>query len=124
MVLNNYELPKLNGIYNGSDFEDVRASKTSYLHFLFSQALQTAIHANWYTMAHSILIHCKEMRFNTHVSKMDLSVLIHNANYDLMNLLIQYGSFFDRNERSIEAERMEVLESPTKNQGRNNQSEN
>ena len=49
------------------------------------------------------------MRFNTHVSKMDLSVLIHNANYELMNLLVEYGTYFDRNERSIEAEKMEIV---------------
>ena len=61
LVMNGYELPKLNGIYNGSDFMAVRRVKTSYLHKLFSQALQTAIHANWIAMAHSILIHCKEM---------------------------------------------------------------
>ena len=36
VILNSFELPKLNGIYIGSDFEDVRAAKTSYLHFLFS----------------------------------------------------------------------------------------
>lgn len=110
VILGGFELPKLNGIYNGLDFDEVRAAKTSYLHFLFSQALQTAVHANWISMAHSILIHCKEMRFNIHVSKMDLSVLLHNSNYELMNLLIEYAAYFDRNERSIEAERMNMLE--------------
>ena len=40
---------------------------------------------------------------------MDLSVLIDNANFELMNLLIEYGAYFDRNERSIEAERMKVM---------------
>ena len=57
-------------------------------------------------MANAILIHCKEMRLTVNVSKMDLSVLLSNTNYELMNMLIEYGAFFDRNERSIEAEKM------------------
>ena len=109
VILNNFELPKLNGIYNGSDFAKGRGAKTRYLHFLFSQALQTAIHANWIAMAHSILIHCRELRLTLQVSKMDLSVLLSCANYDLMNLLVEYGAYFDRSERSIEAERINVL---------------
>ena len=55
-------------------------------------------------MAHSILIHCKELRLSASVSKMDLSVLVSIQNYDLMGLLIDYGAYFDRNDRSIEAE--------------------
>ena len=39
VILNGFELPKLNGIYNGSDFNEVCQAKTRYLHFLFSQAL-------------------------------------------------------------------------------------
>ena len=62
-------------------------------------------------MAHSILIHSKEMRLSVNVSKMDLSVLLHNANYEMMNLLIDYGAYFDRNERSLEAEKMSLKES-------------
>ena len=60
-------------------------------------------------MAHTIMVHCKEMHLSLQVSKMDLSVLISNANFELMNLLIEYGAYFDRNERSIEAERMKVI---------------
>lgn len=55
------------------------------------------------------MVHCKEMHLSLQVSKMDLSVLISNANFELMNLLIEYGAYFDRNERSIEAERMKVI---------------
>ena len=106
VVLNGFELPKLNGIYTSSDFNEVRTVKTSYLHHLFTQALQTAIHANWIAMAQAILIHTKEMRLSVNVTKMDLSVLLHNQNYELMNLLIEYGAYFDRNERSIEAAKM------------------
>ena len=69
-----------------------------------------AIHANWIAMANAILIHCKEMRLTVNVSKMDLSVLLSNNNYELMNMLIEYGAFFDRNERSIEAEKMTFKE--------------
>jgi len=101
-----FELPRLNGIYEADDFAEVLAARTRYLHFLFSQALQTSVHANWNSMAQAILIHAKEMRFSLQVSKMELSVLLNNQNYELMNHLIQYGAFFDRNERSIEAERM------------------
>ena len=56
------------------------------------------------------MVHCKEMHLSLQVSKMDLSVLISNANFELMNLLIEYGAYFDRNERSIEAERMKVIQ--------------
>ena len=104
LILNEFELPPLNGIYNGSSFNEVRLVKTSYLHFLFSHALQVALHANWMAMAHSILIHCKDLRLSASVSKMDLSVLVASQNYDLMGLLIDYGAYFDRNERSIEAQ--------------------
>lgn len=122
LVLNGFELPRLNGIYNSSDFMAVRQVKTSYLHILFSQALQTAVHANWIAMAHSILIHCKEMRIQVSVSKMDLSVLLSNATYELMNLLIEYGAYFDRNERSIVAEKMLFKQVP-KQPGENTDSE-
>ena len=61
-------------------------------------------------MANAILIHCKEMRLTVNVSKMDLSVLLSNTNYELMNMLVEYGAFFDRNERSIEAEKMTFKE--------------
>lgn len=60
-------------------------------------------------MAHTIMVHCKAMRLSLQVSKMDLSVLINNANFELMNLLIEYGAYFDRNDRSIEAERMKII---------------
>ena len=43
---------------------------------------------------------------------MDLSVLLNNATYELMNILIEYGAYFDRNERSIEAEKMLFKELP------------
>lgn len=112
VIMNGFELPRLNGIYNGSDFTAVRQVKTSYLHTLFSQALQTAIHANWISMAHSILIHCKEMHIQVSISKMDLSVLLSNSTYELMNILIEYGAYFDRNERSIEAEKMLFIPVP------------
>ena len=69
-----------------------------------------AIHANWISMANAILIHCKEMRLTVNISKMDLSVLLSNTNYELMNMLVEYGAFFDRNERSIEAEKMTFKE--------------
>ena len=36
VILNDFELPKLNGIYTSTDFKEVRTVKTSYLHFLFS----------------------------------------------------------------------------------------
>ena len=71
-------------------------------------------------MASAILIHCKEMRLTVNVSKMDLSVLLNNANYELMNMLIEYGAYFDRNERSIEAEKMtfkELQVLPVKDEG-------
>ena len=61
-------------------------------------------------MANAILIHCKEMRLTVNISKMDLSVLLSNTNYELMNMLVEYGAFFDRNERSIEAEKMTFKE--------------
>ena len=63
-------------------------------------------------MAHSILIHCKVMHIQVSVSKMDLSVLLGNSSFELMNLLIEYGAYFDRNERSIEAEKMHFKEAP------------
>ena len=71
-------------------------------------------------MAHAILLHCKEMRLTVNVTKMDLSVLLSNTNYELMNMLIENGAFFDRNERSIEAEKMtlkEVQVLPVKDDG-------
>lgn len=124
VITSDYELPKLNGIYNSISFDEVRVTKTSYLHSLFSQALQTAIHANWIAMAHSILIHCKEMHLSLSLSKMDLSVLLSNANYELMNLLIEYHAYFDRNERSIEAERMYLKErKPASNKSREKESD-
>ena len=43
---------------------------------------------------------------------MDLSVLLSNATYELMNILIEYGAYFDRNERSIEAEKMIFIPEP------------
>ena len=57
-------------------------------------------------MAHSILIHCKENRLTLGVTKLDLSVLLNNNSYELMNLLIEYGAYFERQERSIEAEHL------------------
>jgi len=57
-------------------------------------------------MAHSILIHCKEMRLTLDVTKLDLSVLLNNSSYELMNLLIEYDAYYDRKERSIEAEHL------------------
>ena len=48
------------------------------------------------------------LRLTLQVSKMDLSVLLSCANYDLMNLLVEYGAYFDRSERSIEAERINI----------------
>ena len=63
-------------------------------------------------MAHSILIHCKEMHIQVSVSKMDLSVLLSNTSYELMNILTEYGAYFDRNENSILAEKMHFIEMP------------
>ena len=63
-------------------------------------------------MAHSILIHCKEMRMQVSISKMDLSVLLSNATFELMNILIEYGAYFDRNETSITAEKMLFIPAP------------
>ena len=40
---------------------------------------------------------------------MDLSVLLSNANFDMMNVLIQFGAYFDRNDRSIEPEKMKII---------------
>lgn len=57
-------------------------------------------------MAHSILIHCKENRLTLGLTKLDLSVLLSNHNYELMNLLIEYGANFENQERSIEAEHL------------------
>ena len=59
LTLRRFQLPKLNGIYSYSDWREARACKTSYLHHLFSNALQVAIHANWMVMCHAILIHCQ-----------------------------------------------------------------
>lgn len=57
-------------------------------------------------MAHSILIHCKQNRLSVDITKLDLSVLLDNSSYELMNLLIVFGVYFDRKERSIEAEHL------------------
>ena len=43
---------------------------------------------------------------------MDLSVLLSNSSYELMNILTEYGAYFDRNENSIQAEKMHFIEMP------------
>lgn len=57
-------------------------------------------------MVHSILIHCKKNRLSVDVTKLDLSVLLGNSSYEIMNLLMMFGVYFDRKERSIEAEHL------------------